>query len=169
MYALPPIIDVEASALDNGYPIEIGLARHNPLSGRISQEAKVIRHDPWLENGHWSKEAEAIHGITREEIYDTGRPLDEVCSWLNDTLGPRSIVHVGDMKDKMWLSQTFDTVGRIHLFQLDYIGAFMRAASISQETYLGFLGDLQHRAGQDALQMTRTLYRCMSLTFENTA
>lgn len=169
MYALPAIIDVEASALDMGYPIEIGLAKCDLKTGKISQQSMVIRHDPWLENGHWSPEAEAIHGITKEEIYDTGRPVEEVCTWLNDALGPHATAHVGDFKDKIWLSQAFDAANRVHLFQLDYIGSFMQAAAISQQRYLDYLGDLHHRAGEDAVQMTRALYRAMTLSFDTIA
>ena len=166
MFDVPAIIDVEASALDMGFPIEIGLAKFNLPSGKISEQSMVIRHDPWLESGRWSAEAEAIHGITKEEIYDTGRPVDEVCTWLNDTLGPHVTAHVGDFKDKLWLAQAFDAANRTHIFQLDYIGSFMRAAAISQQRYFDFLGNLQHRAGQDAVQMTRALYHCMSFTFD---
>lgn len=162
MKRLSTVIDVEASALDRGYPLEIGVAKYDGQSGKIVHSSMLIRHDPWLEKGLWSSEAEKIHGITKQEIYDKGRPLREACSWLNETVGPHT-AHVGDMRDKMWLSQMFDAAGRAHIFQLDYIGAFMEAAAISQKNYFDFLGDLQHRAGQDALRMARALYDCMAL------
>lgn len=154
------VIDVEASALNGGYPIEIGVAFWNAAQGRICHEAKLIRHEPWLESGRWCLQAQSVHGITQEEIRDNGRPVEEVCEWLNEKIGLQSAAFVGDFRDTRWLSHAFDTAGKGMLFNVHYIEKLLEGARLSQESYFRFLEKTAHRAGHDAMQMYTAIMKC---------
>ena len=77
---LPPIIDVEASGFGRGsYPIEIGFA----LEDREVHSYLIKPQPSWT---HWSDEAQAIHGISREQLQSDGLSVRDVALLLNDHL-----------------------------------------------------------------------------------
>lgn len=101
-------IDVEASALINGYPISVGWFSlgSNGLADGTGWSA-LIRPDPnWLAVGNWDANAQHIHGITLERLIAEGLPAAEVAARLNADLGARAAV-LSDQPghDKAWLSE----------------------------------------------------------------
>ena len=74
---VPAIIDIEASGFGNGsYPIEVGLALPDG-----STHCFIIR--PASNWTHWDSSAQAIHGISRETLIESGKPPPEVADSLN--------------------------------------------------------------------------------------
>lgn len=75
-------IDFEASS-SNGYPIEVGVAIHDPARSFISVWSSLIKPTVgWLQTMSWDPVAFRIHGITRAELmkapaaFDVARQLN---------------------------------------------------------------------------------------------
>lgn len=111
-------LDIEASALDNGYPIEIGwavldLAASSPRDA-IAADAFLIRPPHWWrQTMTWSPEAEQVHRIQLEELLTSGLPVDTAVTRLNDVLSERDMddplggvlwTDSGATWDREWLS-----------------------------------------------------------------
>jgi hypothetical protein len=56
------VIDIEASGLVDGYPIEIGWAREDGHVGAVLLRPPQM----WTDDLRWTVEAEQIHGLSRE-------------------------------------------------------------------------------------------------------
>lgn len=149
-------MDFEASALHKGYPIEVGVAISWP-GGMVGRAEKIIRHDPWLEQGHWCPDAEKVHGISRQRVFYEGTDVAEVCDWLNKGLAHETVI-VDHYKDKGWLYQMFDAARRFPLFEVREVAAEIEKASSVNEAFLTHvMKETPHRAGSDAVHLARAL------------
>jgi DNA polymerase III epsilon subunit-like protein len=93
-------IDLEASGLFNGYPTEIGWIRYPDRA----EYSTLIRPDvDWLEYGIWDNRAEAITGITRDDLERQGRPRTAVAADLMRDLDGRQLFVDGKHHDVEWL------------------------------------------------------------------
>ena len=75
-------IDFEASCLPRhglSYPIEVGIARKGQARSWL-----IRPHDDWA-GWHWSAEAEALHGLSRDRVEREGLPVETVLAELADT------------------------------------------------------------------------------------
>lgn len=70
-------VDFEASALRDGYPIEVGWAWAE--NAHVEARSMLIaRADEWQSPGYqWDPMAEAIHGLTLEQVDRQGQPVIE--------------------------------------------------------------------------------------------
>ena len=103
---LPLIIDVEASGFGaSSYPIEVGVA----LNGGDKFCTLIQPAPEWT---HWDDEAEKMHGISRDVLTATGKPIDEVADQLNEMLAGMTLFSDGWVVDKPWLTTLFHTAGR---------------------------------------------------------
>ncbi len=99
---VPVILDVEASGFDPfSYPIEIGVVMEN--GERFSR--LILPYDDWT---HWSKEAESVHQISRDDLLLCGKPGKQVAEELNEWLSGKTIYSDGWVVDKPWLIKLFD-------------------------------------------------------------
>lgn len=91
-------IDFEASSLsDTSYPIEVGWVWED---GR--EEAHLVRPAPgWTD---WDRKAEAIHGITREQLDLEGEPHDVVARRMVEQLTGHDLRASAPSWDGKWLS-----------------------------------------------------------------
>jgi hypothetical protein len=97
------IIDFEASALDGGYPIEVGWAC---TDGRIG--AHLIKPTPeWLDL-EWSPKSEHIHGLKRDTCLSRGETPAQVLRALNDAIGSDMLVSDFPQLDSRWFVQLAD-------------------------------------------------------------
>ena len=98
-------LDFEASSLrKNGFPIEVGWAFEDG-----SAEGHLIRPAPgWSD---WDAEAEAIHGISREQLEHQGVPHKEVARRMVETLSGHQLFASAPSWDGKWLSLLLRAAG----------------------------------------------------------
>jgi hypothetical protein len=100
------VIDIEASALIDGYPIAIGVARTN---GELLYA--LVRPEPeWLEYGRWDPNAEHLHRISLDRLKAEGRPAREIVDEINDSFS--DWLHSdAPGHDLRWLKELRDAAG----------------------------------------------------------
>ncbi len=96
-------IDVEASALHDGYPIEVGWAIVRDF--RLTTESWLIRPTAgWLKDEwRWSYESEKIHKIGLHEICMLGRPVPEVRARMTELFAGKVLFSDAVGFDLGWL------------------------------------------------------------------
>lgn len=110
---LVTFIDVEASGLKRpeSYPIEVGWA--DTLGNSASFLIRPLPH--WT---YWDEAAEALHGISHEQLWEEGIPVDEAAWRLDAMLGVESVYCDALDYDGFWLGQLFRAAGREPAFRL---------------------------------------------------
>jgi len=100
------ILDIEASGLhDDSYPIQV--AWLNPKTGE-EDSFYITPEDEWT---YWDENAEEIHKIPRERLYQEGIPADLAVRRILNKLGDDIIVYSDAPEfDGFWLSRLFETV-----------------------------------------------------------
>lgn len=144
--------DVEASGLYGGsHPIEVGWAIVDD-QGRITSEAHLIRPEPgWT---GWSNESEAVHGISRQMLADTGRPATEVVARMESVLTSRTVLSDSPRADEAWTDKLYAAAGvpaRIEVCDADIV---LNGAAVTMDDYRWLAQHLEkprpHRAEADA-------------------
>jgi hypothetical protein len=110
-------IDVVASGLVSGYPIEIGYARADGAVGAIL----IQPHAEWISDLHWDPSAEYIHSLTRELLVEHGTQIDDAVDALNAALAGCRCISDSPSNDWRWLSlllEFFDRGPREFTFDL---------------------------------------------------
>jgi len=109
---LPIVIDIEASGFGSaGYPIEIGFIDEQ-------RKAHCFLVDPqpgWI---YWDSEAEALHGISRQNLLDHGKSAVDIAHYMNNTLRGKKVYTDAWSFDMSWLGNMFDAVDREQMFRL---------------------------------------------------
>jgi hypothetical protein len=100
------ILDVEASALENGFPIEIAVAdvENETLRAWLIKPAAAWR------DREWSAASQKIHGLSRE-IVETGDDVELVARDIAAFVGGRTLMSDNFAFDGHWLAQIFDAAG----------------------------------------------------------
>ncbi|MCA3264965.1 MAG: hypothetical protein ING19_02755 [Azospirillum sp.] len=118
------IVDVEASALSEGYPIELAIA--DIENGCV--HAWLIRpHALWAWDV-WSAESEKIHGLSRA-VVDSGEDVHVVAQALVRVAGDRRLASDNPEFDREWLRKLFEAAGEEDLpvrFAREFLGAELR-------------------------------------------
>lgn len=105
----PVFIDFEASALHDGFPIEVGWAYFDGKS--VRSEGHLIRPGPdWDLQGNWDETAEALHRISREHLLANGEPVFMVANRMNEMLAGKE-VFADSPFDGQWMDQLFEAAG----------------------------------------------------------
>ena len=150
-------IDFEASALENGYPIEVGIADAATGTAR----AWLIRPEAaWLKGSIWSPASEAVHGISRALLDSEGEPPNTVWAKLAAALAAKLVISDNPPFDSRWLSMLAGQVAVPTLEDLDGIawGLAVRCgrrpdiAWVKAEAEVWAKVPTVHRAGPDALR-----------------
>jgi hypothetical protein len=93
-------IDFEASSLDNGYPIEVGVAE--VATGAVL--SWLIRPAvTWLAERVWSPASEGVHGINRSLLEAEGEPPEAVWAALAPMLVGKLLISDNPSFDGRWL------------------------------------------------------------------
>jgi len=101
------IIDIEASGLHiDSYPIEIAVS----ISGIYG--SWLIK--PCTQWTHWSESAEAIHGISREQLFEEGEEIQAVTNTLGQSLEAANGIIYSDAPewDEDWLKTLYHAAGQ---------------------------------------------------------
>ncbi len=109
-------IDFEASCLPRhgrSFPIEVGVAGDG-----VERSWIIAPHEDWAD-WDWTAEAQALHGLTREQIVVEGLPPAQVLDELIDTIGHRRVV-ADSLIDQYWLDTLATAAGRPTPFTIDH-------------------------------------------------
>ena len=158
----PTVLDIEASGFGRGsYPIEIGYCLPNG-----DTFCTLIKPEP--EWQHWDVEAEKLHHIQRDMIFQRGKPALEVARLLNAGLKGQTVYSDGWANDYSWMGALFNAAEISPHFKLENLRALMRGSDadrwhevklqVAQEC-----GVLRHRASADARLLQLTLQRLRGL------
>ena len=151
-------LDFEASGADPpGYPIEVAIA----VATGATREWLIAPIREWLETGIWDAAAEAVHGLSRAEIIDCGRSVQEVTAELAAETQGAQVLSDAPPHDTKWLRDLYRATGAEPPFALlDFHQIVWRAATmrdrrpdiaiVKAEAEAYALFPKQHRAGPDA-------------------
>lgn len=111
-------IDFEASCLPRdgrSFPIEVGVS---DIHGNSC--AWLIRPVPEWRDWTWSREAEALHGISREQLEEEGVEASRVLEALAAVVGPARVISDSHLDD-VWLRQLAEAAGAPRPFRVGHI------------------------------------------------
>ncbi len=152
---LPTVLDIEASGLGrDSYPIEIGYVL--PDGGCY---CTLVRPEAaWT---HWDDEAQRLHGITRDNVLQHGRPALEIARHLNQVLRGQTVYTDGWANDYSWIGTLFDAADLSPSFHIENLRALLTDSDAARwhqikDQVAHELKLRRHRASSDArlLQMT---------------
>ncbi|AJQ95200.1 hypothetical protein [Gynuella sunshinyii] len=159
-YMVPIILDIEASGFGKGsYPIELGIA----LADRTVKNYLIRPLEAWL---HWDKQAEGVHGITRELLDREGREIKEICLEMNELLEGMMVYSDGWGFDSSWLSLLFYCAGMKMTFRLETLTRILSEPQMhiwdrTRQAVLQEWGVELHRAPIDARVLQETYIRTL--------
>ena len=97
------VLDIEASGLSPvSYPIEIGL-----VNAEQTYQTLIRPEESWE---HWSLKAYELHGLSRQDLFEKGRPADVVAKELNSLLASKVVYSDHEDWDGFWISRLFEAV-----------------------------------------------------------
>ena len=155
------VIDIEASGLSPAsYPIEVAI-----VNGDQEYQALIIPADSWT---HWSLKAAALHGISRHDLENSGKPARRVARELNRILEGKTVYSDHSDWDGFWLQKLFEHAGIEQTFVLMDITT--RLEGFQQDQFVDALQTLtqsaSHRAHR-ALDDARVIHRAITLAEVN--
>lgn len=146
-------IDFEASCLPRhgrSFPIEIGIA---DLQGNA--RSWLIRpHASWL-NWAWTAEAQALHGLTFDQLQLQGQPADQVMAELISAAQGHRIISDSEL-DAGWLETLARASARPAPWRIDHVATLFDEFGVTPEEIGAALAMTdrvsrrRHRAGDDA-------------------
>lgn len=162
--ASPAIIDVEASGFgSDSYPIEVGV-----VTDEGNRFCRLIR--PLAQWTHWSEEAEALHGISRDVLFDRGVDCRQVCEELNSLLKDQTVYSDGWVVDQPWLIKLYYAAHMSMSFRISPLEMILSEQQMNawSETKSGILTSStmrRHRASTDAEIIQRTYQKTYAQQF----
>lgn len=155
------VLDIEASGLSPiSYPIEIGLVHQ-----QHEYQTLIRPDDSWK---HWNLDAEALHGLSREEISNNGESAEMVARALNQLLADQTVYSDHEDWDGFWMRRLFETVGIEQQFYVEDLYALLGKHKVS--AYLASFDALSrakdHRAHR-ALNDARVIHRAAVLALND--
>lgn len=161
MEQFPIVIDIEASGFGRGsYPIEVGVVMPDGKT-----HCRLLRPEPdWT---HWSQQAEQVHGISRDILFEHGHEVREVALFLNELLCGQVVYSDAWGNDQTWLGRLFDAVGLWPSFRLETLRVLIREDRLifwesSKAEVLKDLNITRHRASNDALILQKALLKTIT-------
>lgn len=143
------VVDIEASGISpDSYPIEVGVVMQD--GRRYSSLIKPMRH--WQ---HWCPDAEAIHGISREQLMDEGVDPEIVCQQINDLCSAQVLYSDCWIHDEQWIKRLFYDAASRPRFQCRSIEHLLTETQLEQwvqrkQAMASVLALAPHRALNDA-------------------
>ena len=150
------VLDVEASGLgSSSFPIEVGVV----LSDGTEYQATLKPAPDWQ---HWSKEAEDMHGLTREYLEANGQCIRKVCSELNTLCRNETLYTDCWVYDLPWILKLFEQAGMYPAFKCMPIESVLTEQQIShwvnhKSRVAASFNVRPHRALNDARIIAKTL------------
>jgi hypothetical protein len=153
-------IDFEASCLPQygrSFPIEVGIA--SPLGW--SRSWLIRPHAAWM-GWQWRQDAQAVHGITLEQLHREGLEAEQVASQLRSAIGDSDVVADSRLDDD-WSRTLFEAAGEgshIPVASISDWPAFQAIGAARMEAAIAAAdaaGRRRHRAESDALWLARLM------------
>ena len=144
------VIDVEASGLaDQSYPIEIAW---QDSEKRGEFDSFLIKpFDDWT---YWDDHAEqAIHHISRAELFLKGISPEEACNRLNQRLKGQTVYSDAIRFDQGWIMKMFESAGMEISFGFESIFSQLPKGNLENYNILVEKETVKHRALNDARQI----------------
>lgn len=160
--AVPVIMDLEASGFGfDSYPIEVGVVLEND-----SRYCSLI--SPATEWTHWDDNAEAVHQIDRELLFNHGKKLEQVTEELNHLLSGKTVYTDGWVVDKPWLLKLFEKSKKTPSFHISALELILteEQTELWHETKNKLISELnikRHRASNDAYIVQQTWLKTRNL------
>lgn len=154
------IIDFEASCLpeDNfSFPVEVALAKVNGPS-----RTWLIKPSPGWQHWDWCEDAEALHGISREQLWREGLPADQVLAELATEAAGYAIYADSDL-DAYWLETLAAACKQPSPFPIRYLGELFKDCGFDRRQVLAALQcakeqlPTEHIARDDASRLALAL------------
>lgn len=159
MNIVPAIIDLEASGFGRGsYPIEVGFA----LEDRNVHSFLIRPAASWE---HWSEDAEAKHGISRDMLQQQGLSAREIAIKLNEMLRGKTLYSDAWSFDSSWLGRLFDEAELVQRFRIETINKLLTPQQMelwhgTKEVVWQERGEEnRHRAASDVQVLQETFSR----------
>ena len=162
----PIIIDIEASGLGRGsYPIEVGVA----LPGGETHCMIIRPPDEWQ---HWDRDAEALHGISRDTLMNHGSEPEVVARQLNRWLAEQVVYSDAWGNDSTWLALLYECAGLSRHFQVESLRSLLTDEQVAcwHEVKAQVVAESpwrRHRASNDALLLQQTYNRTAALAADH--
>jgi len=150
------VLDIEASGFGRGsYPIEIGFV----LPGGQAYCTLIRPTERWT---HWDGDAQALHGITQQQLQLHGRSAIKVAQTLNQQLAGSTVYCDGWAHDYTWLNALFEEAACSPQFKLESVSRLLNESQLAQlpqarAQTLARLGLSRHRASSDALVLQQAV------------
>jgi hypothetical protein len=150
------IIDFEASCLpedNSSYPIEVALAKVGGPS-----RTWLIRPAQKWQFWDWCPEAEALHGISREQLWREGLPAEQVLAELAAEAAGYAVYADSDL-DAYWLETLAEACRRPAPFPIRYLGEWLKEAGFARKEVVAALAaareqlPVEHVARDDASRL----------------
>lgn len=98
-------LDIEASSLKPAsYPIEVAVTN---IATAETQSWLIRPTIEWLKSGHWSAEAQAVHGLSKSDLIKNGLPVRQVARELSARVSGADILSDEPKYDQDWLNKLF--------------------------------------------------------------
>lgn len=161
-------IDFEASSLEPGsYPIEVGICRWmSPDHPREGWSTLIRPPVAWVASGSWTGEAEAIHGIQRDDLRN-GISATETVVALNAIVGDNVVFCDGGRWDFGWARRLVLAAGVMNRYRMgDYAMLRMRCPTPIRAGVDRWLArtPARHRARDDAERLMKALAHGLSVS-----
>jgi hypothetical protein len=129
------VIDFEASSLDNGFPVSVGIASSD---GRMLY-AVIKPNADWLTGYRWSYKAQHIHGFELEYLQQHGRDADAVVENIREMFGNVEFTSDSPEYDNAWFNILIRASGADYKPKLNTITTRKRLDALFDE--LALTGD----------------------------
>jgi len=162
----PNVIDCEASGFGkDSYPIEVGVV----LSNGMHYCSLIIPEPEWL---HWDLQAEKIHGLSREQLFSSGKPITTVASKLNEFLSEKTVYSDAWVVDSPWMIELFYKSGLKPKFYIRALEMILKEPQMDiwskiKSQVIDDLALTRHRASSDALIIQETFIRTQEIVFQS--
>ena len=146
-------IDFEASCLPRhgrSFPIEVAIADE-----RGAMRSWLIRPAPQWSDWTWTQEAETLHGLTRERLFDEGQPVEAVAQALRQFVQGRRLF-ADSYLDEGWMQTLMAAAAQADAPRVEHIEALIDRLGVEDAqvgrciALVDQLGFARHRAGPDA-------------------
>jgi hypothetical protein len=101
------VIDLEASSLDNGFPVSVGIVSSD---GRMFY-AVIKPHSDWSTGYRWSHQAERIHGFSRDHLAAHGWDAAAVVNDIRAMFGDEEFTSDAPWHDASWFNDLIRVSG----------------------------------------------------------
>lgn len=154
------VVDVEASGLSPlSYPIEVGI-----YGNQVQYQKLILPVKSW---DHWSAKAEALHGLSRDQLLRNGEHVKDVACELNSLLGATCVYSDHADWDGFWIQRLFAAASiRQHFSVADIRDLFTTGELADYTIALEELNRDVRRRAHRALDDARTIHKAMACVLD---